>query len=380
MQTLRTLRFLLEKEFKQILRDRFLGKIIFILPVMQLIILPFAANFEMHNINLSLVDRDRSVLSRQLADQILSSGYFRLTDVSDTYPEALPAIEQNEADMLLEIPIGFEKRLLRDNEADVFIAANAVNGTKGGLGSSYLTSIFQRINREKGWKLLAHGKNGLVSTRFHPARQVETIALFNPHLDYKSYMVPGIIVFLLTIIGGFVPALNIVSEKEKGTIEQINVSPVPKSIFLLSKLIPFWIIGFILLTLALLIGWIVYGLTPAGSFGTIYLFAAVYLVGFTGLGLAISSISSTQQQAMFTAFFFIIIFALLSGLFTPISSMPGWAQTLTAFNPLSYFVEVMRKVYLTGSSFLDLKRQFGMTCLFALLFNVLAILSYRKKE
>lgn len=380
MQTLHTLRFLLEKEFKQIRRDRFLGKIIFILPVMQLIILPFAANFEMHNINLSLVDRDRSVLSRQLADQILSSGYFRLTDVSDTYPEALPAIEQNEADILLEIPIGFEKRLLRDNEADVFIAANAVNGTKGGLGSSYLTSILQRINREKGWKLLAHGKNGLVSNRLHPARQVETIALFNPHLDYKSYMVPGIIVFLLTIIGGFVPALNIVSEKEKGTIEQINVSPVPKSIFLLSKLIPFWIIGFILLTLALLIGWIVYGLTPAGSFGTIYLFAAVYLVGFTGLGLAISSISSTQQQAMFTAFFFIIIFALLSGLFTPISSMPGWAQTLTAFNPLSYFVEVMRKVYLTGSSFFDVKRQFGMTCLFALLFNALAILSYRKKE
>lgn len=380
MQTLSTLRFLLEKEFKQIRRDRFLGKIIFMLPVMQLIILPFAANFEMHNINLGLVDRDRSGLSRELTDQILSSGYFRLADMADTYAEALPAIEQNRADMMLEIPAGFEKRLLREGSADVFIAANAVNGTKGGLGSSYLTSILQRVNQEKGWRITPGGKNRVAAAHLFPGRSVETIALFNPHLDYKNYMVPGIIVFLLTIIGGFVPALNVVSEKEKGTIEQINVSPVSKTVFMLSKLIPFWIIGFILLTLSLLIGWIVYGLVPLGSLGVIYLFAAVYLVGFTGLGLAISSISSTQQQAMFTAFFFIIIFALLSGLFTPISSMPAWAQTLTAFNPLRYFVEVMRKVYLAGSRLTDLWGYFGVICLFAFLFNVLAIISYRKKE
>lgn len=380
MQTLSILRFLLEKEFKQIRRDRFLGKIIFMLPLLQLIVLPFAANFEMRNINLALVDRDRSGLSRELAGQILSSGYFRLADIAHTYAEALPAIEQNRADMMLEIPAGFEKRLLREGSADVFIAANAVNGTKGGLGSSYLTSILQRVNREKGWRITPGGKSRLAAARLSRVRSVETMALFNPHLDYKSYMVPGIIVFLLTIIGGFVPALNMVSEKEKGTIEQINVSPVSKTVFILSKLIPFWIIGFMLLTLALLIGWIVYGLVPLGSLAVVYLFAAVYLVGFTGLGLAISSISSTQQQAMFTAFFFIIIFALLSGLFTPISSMPAWAQTLTAFNPLRYFVEVMRKVYLAGSSLADLWGHFGVICLFALLFNTLAIISYRKKE
>lgn len=380
MQTLRILRFLLEKEFKQIRRDRFLGKIIFMLPVMQLLILPFAANFEMRNINLSLVDGDRSAFSRELADQILSSGYFRLVDFSDTYSQALLAVERNEADIIVEIPAGFEKRLFREGRAELYIAADAVNGTKGGLGSSYLTSILQRVNLEKGWRVTPQGKSGIAAKRAYRARSVETIALFNPHLDYKSYMVPGIIVFLLTIIGGFVPALNIVSEKEKGTIEQINVSPVPKSVFLLSKLIPFWIIGFILLTLALLIARLVYGLTPAGGIGIIYLFAAVYLVGFTGLGLAVSSISSTQQQAMFTAFFFIIIFALLSGLFTPISSMPAWAQTLTAFNPLRYFVEVMRRVYLAGSGLSDLWRSLGVICLFALLFNVLAVWSYRKKE
>lgn len=362
------LRYLLEKEFKQILRDRFLPKIIFLIPMLQLIILPFAANFEMHNINLGVVDNDHSATSRQLVDKISSSGYFRLTDVSNSYSEALSSIESNEADILLEIPVNFEQLITKEGKADVLIAANAVNGTKGGLGSSYLSSIIQDFNREKG---------------FTPAvatAGVRTTNLFNPHLNYKNYMVPGIMVFLLTIIGGFLSALNIVSEKEKGTIEQINVSPVPKSLFLLSKLIPFWIIGFILLTIGILIARLVYGLTPMGSLGVVYLFAAVYLFAFTGLGLAISSISSTQQQAMFTAFFFIILFALLSGLFTPISSMPEWAQDVTLLNPVRYFIEVMRMVYLKGSSLADLGVHFLVIFLFAVLFNTLAVVGYRKNS
>lgn len=361
------LKYLLEKEFKQIKRDRFLPRIIFLVPVLQLLILPFAANFEMRNINLGLIDNDHSVTSQQLTDKILSSDYFHLTDIFSSYDEGLVSIENNESDILLEIPSGFEKELGRERKADVLIAANAVNGTKGGMGSAYLSQIIQDFNEEKSFSPSA------VSTG------VMAINLFNPHLNYKVYMVPGIMVFLLTIIGGFLSALNIVSEKEKGTIEQINVTPVPKSLFLFSKLIPFWIIGFILLTIGVLIAWIIYGLTPVGSLLTIYLFAAVYLVAFTGFGLAISSISSTQQQAMFTAFFFMIIFALLSGLFTPINSMPDWAQTITLLNPVRYFVEVMRMVYLKGSTFPDLIGRFGVVCLFAIFFNVLAVLSYRKK-
>lgn len=360
------LRYLLEKEFKQIRRDRVLPRMIFLLPVFQLIILPFAANFEMRNINLGVVDHDRSAASRELTEKVLSSGYFRLSGLPASYEDALLLVEDNTADIVMEIPSGFEKDLRREKEVKILVAANAVNGTKGGMGSAYLSGIIRQFN--EGGQSVSPALSRVV-----PAY------LFNPHLNYKIYMVPGILVFLITIISGTLTALNIVSEKERGTIEQINVTPIPKALFLLSKLIPFWIIGFILLTVGMLVTWIVYGLLPAGSIGVIYLFSAVYLVAFTGFGLAISSVSSNRQQAMYTAFFFMIVFALLSGLFTPISSMPEWAQTFTLFNPVRYFVEVMRMVYLKGSVLSDLSGHFFAVFLFAVFFNVLAVLSYRKK-
>lgn len=369
---MKTLKYLLEKEFKQIRRDKFIPKLIFIMPVMQLLILPFAANFEMKNINLSLVDNDRSVYSQRLTEKVISSGYFRLTDVSASHNEAMQSIESDRADIILEIPPHFEQQLTKEGQAKLSVAANAVNGTKGGLGASYLSSIIRDFNTE----VLQEWNQSTVV----PPVEVVSINRFNPHLNYKNYMVPGIMVFLLTIIACFLSALNIVSEKEKGTIEQINVTPIPKAIFILSKLIPFWIIGFILLTLSVIIARVVYGIVPEGNLLIIYFYASVYLIVFTGLGLAVSSFSSTQQQAMFTVFFFFIIFALMSGLFTPISSMPQWAQTITLFNPLRYGVEVVRMVYLKGSTLPDLYPQFLATLGFAVLFNIGAVLSYRKSN
>jgi len=201
---MKMLKYLLEKEFKQIRRDRFLPRIIFLLPVIQLVVLPFAANFEMRNINLSIVDNDHTVLSRQLTDKVFSSGYFRLADVSPRYDEALASIESNAADIILEIPSRFEERLGREGTAELLIAANAVNGTKGGIGSSYLASIIQDFNREKSLLPVSAGEGGIRVTN-----------LFNPHLNYKNYMVPGIMAFLLTLIGGFLSSLHILSRKKK---------------------------------------------------------------------------------------------------------------------------------------------------------------------
>ena len=364
------LKFLLEKEFKQIRRDSFLPRIIFVIPLVQLLLLPFAANFEMKNIVLDVVDNDRSEYSRRLTEKIFSSGYFRQVAASQSYEEALHAVESDRADLVLEIPQHFGRDLFCERHGALSIVANAIDGTKGGLGSSYLSSVIGDFSRE----IEAEAGEGPGAAGL----QFVSLNRFNPHLNYKAYMVPGILVFLLTIISCFLSAMNIVGEKEKGTIEQINVSPVRPSVFILSKLLPFWLIGFVLLTLGVIIAWLAYGLLPAGRVGVIYLFAAVYLVAFTGLGLFISSLASTMQQAMFGAFFFFIIFVLMSGLFTPVSSMPVWAQRLTWFNPLRYGVDVVRAVYLKGSGLSDLLLQFGAIFGFAALFNTMAILAYRK--
>ena len=367
---MKTLRFLLEKEFKLIMRDKFMPKIIIVLPIVQLLILPLAANFEMKNINVSLVDRDRSVLSQKLAEKITSSGYLRITGSDADYGKAMSDIESNRSDLILEIPQGFEKDLKTENAATVMVSVNAVNGSKGGLASSYMASILNDFSESLNPPSVSGIRQAGIRT--------ETSFLYNPHLSYKNYMVPGILVFLLTIICSVVSALNIVGEKENGTIEQMNVSPVSKSMFILSKLIPFWIIGFIVLTIGIAASYIVYGIYPAGSFAVIYAFAAVYILAFTGLGLLLSNGAATTQQAMFTAMFFIMIFLLLSGLFTPISSMPRWAQYITYLNPVRYFIEVMRMVFLKGSSFYDVLPQFAVICGFAVLANVLAVRTYRK--
>ena len=348
--------YLIEKEFRQIRRDPVLIKIILLLPIIQLLVLPLAANFELRNISVAIVDPDQSDTSRKLTEQVLGSGYFKGIVQESSYPQAMPFVEDNKADVILNYPPRMERDMQNEGYAHVLIAANAVNGTKGGLAASYLSNII-----------------GQVDTSRLPIRFIN-----NPYLDYRVYMVPGIIAFLVTLIGGFVSALNIVSEKEKGTMEQINVSPIPKHVFILSKLIPFWIIGFVVLTLALLVAYIAYGIVPVGSYAVIYLYTTIYLLFATGMGLAISSISSSQQQAMFTAFFFVINFGLLSGLFTPISSMPEWVQKITLLNPMRYFVEVQRMVFIKGSQLPDLSMHFLVTGCYAIVINTVAILGYRK--
>jgi ABC-2 type transport system permease protein len=322
-----------------------------------------------------VVDQDHSEYSRQLIQKITASGYFIVTSYSNSYKQSLDEVEKDKADLVLQIPIHFEKELVKQSEATLFMALNAINGVKANLGAAYVQSIIQNYNRSVRTEWIQF-------PRFNPDTQIEITSSnwFNPLMNYKYFMVPGILVLLLTLVGVNLTSINIVKEKEIGTIEQINVTPIHKYTFILGKLIPFWIIGMVVLTLGLLISYLMYGIIPVGSFFTIYVFAAIYLLAVLGLGLLISTYASNQQQSTLLSFFLMMIFILLGGLYTSIDSMPEWAKWITYFNPLSYFIEVMRMVILKGSTLIDIWYQLFIISIFAIVLNSWAILSYRKRS
>jgi ABC-2 type transport system permease protein len=344
------------------------------MPIIQLLIMPLAADFEIKNINISIVDHDRSTYSQKLIDKVIAPGYFKLNDYSVSFDDSFGEFQNDNSDLVLEIPKNFEKGLIRESSADLFIAVNAINGTKASVGSSYLGRIISdynsdiRLQRSEPQKMNAS-----------PLIEVTTLNWFNPFLNYQFFMVPGILVVLVTMVGAYMCALNIVKEKEVGTIEQINVTPIKKHIFILGKLIPFWLIGIFIFSIGLfIIARFVYGIVPLGSFIVLYSFLGIYLIALLGIGLIISTYSNTQQQAMSLAFFCMMIFLLMSGLFTPIESMPEWAKVIAKCNPVTYFIEVMRMVVLKGSGFSDLIMQFLIITIMAAFFNAWAILKYKK--
>ncbi len=371
---MRTLKFLLQKEFRQIFRNPSIIRIIFVMPVIQLLLLPWAADYEIKNIQVAIVDHDHSEYSRHFISKLTASGYFKLTKYLPSYHQAFEEIENDKADIILEIPEQFEKRLVKESEASLLISVNAINGVKAILGASYLQTIIQDFNNQIREEWI---QRPLFSTETNI--EITSSNWFNPLMNYKYFMVPGILVILVTMVGSFLASLNIVKEKEIGTIEQINVTPVKKYHFILGKLIPFWVLGLLILTIGLVIARLMYGIVPEGSFFTIYGFAAIYLLAILGLGLLISTFCSSQQQAMLISFFMFMVFILLGGLYTPIESMPIWAQWITKFNPVSYFINVMRLVILKGSSFKDIQEHIFIILAFAVLFNTWAVINYKKR-
>jgi ABC-2 type transport system permease protein len=377
---MRTIKFLLRKEFKQIFRNRTILVMIMAIPVIQLLILPLAANYDVKNINLSVVDHDHSSFSQKLISKITASGYFKLQEYDASFNDAFQLIQSGKADLILEIPHDFERNLVRDNlpsaqkgAQKLFVAVNAINGTKAGLGGAYLTQIIGEFNGDIRLEWQQGKGNGGI-----PQIEITSSNWFNPFLNYHIFMVPGILAILVTMVGGFLTALNIVKEKEVGTIEQINVTPIKKQYFILGKLIPFWILGNVVFTIGLFISWLVYDIVPLGNILVLYGFIWMFLLAILGFGLLISTFSDTQQQAMLIMFFFMMIFILMGGLFTPIDSMPGWAKVIARLNPLSYMIDVMRMVILKGSGWKDIFPQLWKIALFALVLNTWAILNYRK--
>lgn len=359
-----TLSYLIEKEFIQIRNNSFIPKLILIFPIAMMLIFPWITNLEVKNIYITVVDNDRSTMSQRLVHRIQSSPYFKFTGMAQTYDEAMKAVERNDADVVLVVPQHYERDQVNGLQPQIRIAANAVNGTKGGMGSAYLANI---VNQN-----LQEGQANDVEELF------STVALFNPYKSYKLFMIPALMSMVVIMLCGFLLALNIVSEKEAGTIEQINVTPVSKLQFIVSKMIPYWLIAMVVITECIFLAWLVYGIYPAGNVLLIYLLSMLLALIFSGIGLIVSNYSDAMQQAMFVMFFIVMFVMLLSGLFTPVSSMPDWAQKMTIANPVTYFIDGMRTVFIRGGDFASIARNVLILSVFAVVIDIWAVLSYKK--
>jgi ABC-2 type transport system permease protein len=370
---MRVIGTLLAKEFKQIFRNRFMLPVIFIIPVVQMILLTYAASLEMKGIRLVVVDQDQSQATRQLVSSFRGSPFFQMEPASFSYEDAMDLLHRDQVDVLLHLLAGFEEDLFREGETHVQVIVNAINATEAGLINVYCNQIISRFNGEIRAEWFGMPTRGGSSG-------LELIPRFwyNPQLDYKIYMFSGILVIIVTLIGMLLTALNLVREKEMGTTEQINVTPIRKYQFIVAKLLPFWVIALFELAFGLVIGRILYDLPIEGSLGLLFLFTTVYLLVVLGLGLFLSTISRTQQQLMFVAFFFIVTFILMSGVFTPEESMPAWARKINLLNPAAYFMRVIRMVLLKGSEFGDIRREFISLLLYAMVILSLAVTNYRK--
>lgn len=366
---MRTFKVLLHKEFLQIRRNPFLPRLIIAFPILIMLIMPLIMTMDVRNVNVAVVDLDRSTASRRIASHIGASEYLSLAETTSEFDLAMKSLEEGAADIIVEIPADFERDMLLATPKRISITANAVNAIKGSMGMQYLMqTIGHTLSELRGEKI--------------PLKTAELITVqnrFNPTLDYRHYMIPALMIMLFVLICGFLPALSIVGEKENGTIEQINVTPVGRLTFTLAKLLPYWLIGLFVLTVAMFVARLVYGLAPSGAIGAIYLGAMLFILTISGFSLTVANFSDTMQQTMFVMFFFIIIFILMSGLLTPIDSMPEWTQRFTLILPPRYFVEILRSVYLKGTTLAELWGNYVALGVFALFFNTLATITYKKQ-
>jgi len=370
---MRILISILRKEFIQIFRNRVMLPFIFIVPIIQMVVLVFAANLEMKEIRLYTVDLDLSETSRKLRYEFTSSPFFKDRGTGFSIAEGEEMLLNDKADLILVFDQGFEEKLRKENAAGVQLLINAINSAKAGLVNAYSEAIIRDFNQEIRLEWM-----GLPSLAASEEIDISYSYWYNPELNYKIYMLPAILVILVTIIGMFLTAMNLVREKEMGTAEQINVTPIRKFHFILGKLLPFWVIALFELAFGMAVGRIFFHLPVLGNPGLLFGFASVYLAAVLGIGLLLSTFSDTQQQVMFLAFFFMLTFVLMSGIFTPVESMPVWAQRVNIINPFAYFMRVIRMILLKGSDFQDIRHEFVSMFVYATGILALSVWRYRK--
>lgn len=372
---MRTIFFLIRKELLQVFRDPIMPRAILLAPIVMLFILSNAMTFEVKQADLALIDLDRSQASRGLVQQFLSTGRFVLTVETPSGEVADQALLNRNAGVVLRIPSAFERDLRRGVSPQVQLILNAEDGAAAGVVLSYAQNIVADFGRE--WAAGA-GIRTAVSGISARGLTIQTRKLYNPTGDYRDYMAIGLLAALLTMIGVLLTALNIAREKEIGTLEQINVTPITRAQFILGKLLPFWFLGLIELTVGLLVIRFGFGVEFVGNPLVVYVGAAVYLAAALSIGLLISTSADTQQQALFVTYFVIVCFIFLGGIFTPAQSMPQWAQIISEANPIKHFVVLLRAVLLKGAGFGTVAKELLAMAGIAVVILPVALLQYRK--
>ena len=404
---MRTILILIKKEFLQVFRNPLLLSILVVAPMVEFMIFPFCADYEIKVLNIAFIDNDRSQISKDIIHSFNSSNIFVSKGLITSKKEADEKMKHDKIDLLVEFPSHFEEALYKNESTQIAVTANAINSVKAGIGTGYVQEIiggymqdFAASHTPTGMstammqqEMMKEMSKARASDERRPSIVMPTTSVvpqtpvrinisniywYNEQMNYKNLIVPGILVILVTLIGCYVTALNLVREKEIGTIEQVNVTPIRRWQFLLGKMIPFWLLGMAEFGAGLIIMKFVFGISVQGSLPLLLGITAIYLFVMLGLGFFISSVSENQLQSMFIVLFLFIVFVLLSGVFTPTEGMPEWAHKINYVNPMSFYIEVIKKVILKGSEFESVMRETIVLSVMAVIINTGAVLSYRE--
>ena len=361
---------LIKKEIKQIRRDPIMLRIIFIAPVFQLLLLGYAINVDVKLLAADVYDYDQSQHSREFIKSFGAGEYF-ITSERITSPGQLPLWDLEErfkggdAAIAVIIPEDFSKQLTAGKQTTVGMITDGADANAARSGIGYASQIVRQYSQR-------------VTGMSMPV-EIRHKFLYNPELESVYYMVPGIVATLLTMVTVMLTSMAIVRERETGTLEQISVTPISGTVLLMGKVTTFGILGLLEMAIAMAVGVLWFGIPFVGSPLLLFGLSALYLLTTLGMGMFFSTVTSTQQQAMFFAWFFTVFTILTAGFFTPISNMPGWMQAVTLINPMRYFMEIMRGIMLKGASVSDLLDQIVAIAIYGVTIFTLAALRFRKR-
>lgn len=365
---------MMQKEFRQIFRDRPMMGIIFIVPLVQLLILAFAITTDVKHIKMSVVDFDKSAISREIINAFSQTERFDIKDFTQDLHRIDNDMRSWKTQIALVIPAGFSKDMQRGAKPQIHISADGVDGNTAGIALGYAQAILVKYGLENNSPDVSLTRR----ISLHIVNMVERM-WYNLELDSQQFMVPGIVVVLLTIIPMMLSAMSLVKEKEIGTLEQLMVTPLRKHQLLLGKIIPFLILSYLELAIVMTVAILLFNIAMNGSYLLLASLSFLYLITTIGLGIFISTFTHTQQQAMFVAWFFMVFMIIMSGFFIPIDNMPGSLQAFTYLNPMRFFMAIIRDIFQKGSGLSYLSRDSAMMTFYGIIIITLAVFKFRKR-